>query len=393
MPGITEVRVERHIIRRGDEQHGYKYRVRIRGESETFDTLDDAQLFRDDKLGKVKAQRNALVLGPAYAAKGLKVTAIDGEKQTAVQARIGELFDWFEEDTLSDENDGLAPATRRSYRESLVQFRKFFVKRFHNPLISAIKTRDVKAFAKWRQKQSVSRRTVQKDVVVLHRVFDTAIEDEQFGVDTNPVRLRLAKIIGKTTKRVPKILNDKEFELLVAMCGDDLLRVYVTLLGESALRDESEALWLMKEDIDLEEGFLHVVSGRGGHFTKSRKPRMVPISKALHKALTEYLALPGPITPWLFHHRVNRRHHKAGGRIRSLRRAVKNAAKLAGIPHNWHLHDLRHRRITIWRRNGMPLPLIQMAAGQVDPHTTDGYTWFDKADLKRLIEEPVTVGQ
>ena len=44
------------------------------------------------------------------------------------------------------------------------------------------------------------------------------------------------------------------------------------------MRCESEALQLRWEDVDLENGFVQVVSGRDQHRTKSGKSRDVPLS-------------------------------------------------------------------------------------------------------------------
>ena len=49
-------------------------------------------------------------------------------------------------------------------------------------------------------------------------------------------------------------------------------------------------LWLRWEDVDLEEGFLQILSGRGGHRTKSGKSRWVPMTKALRSAMREHFA-------------------------------------------------------------------------------------------------------
>lgn len=51
-----------------------------------------------------------------------------------------------------------------------------------------------------------------------------------------------------------------------------MLSLYVTTLGEAGVRCDSEALHLRWEDVDLEEGFLWISSGRDGHRTKSGGP-------------------------------------------------------------------------------------------------------------------------
>jgi integrase len=60
--------------------------------------------------------------------------------------------------------------------------------------------------------------------------------------------------------------------------------------GETGLRCESEALWLRWEDVDLDQKFLHVVSGRGGHRVKSGRSRFVPMTARLLAAFKEHFA-------------------------------------------------------------------------------------------------------
>ncbi len=61
-------------------------------------------------------------------------------------------------------------------------------------------------------------------------------------------------------------------------------------LGETGERCESETLWTQWEDVDLEEGFLKVVSGRNGHRTKGGKTRWVPMTPRLRQAMQEHFA-------------------------------------------------------------------------------------------------------
>ena len=102
------------------------------------------------------------------------------------------------------------------------------------------------------------------------------------------------------------------------------------------MRSESEALWLRWEDLDLDGGFIKIVSGRHDHRTKSGKGRWVPLTErlvwGLRKHASEHRAriYGGQLCPWVFHHQIDRRHAKAGERIGSLRRALYNAIEAGG---------------------------------------------------------------
>ena len=94
---------------------------------------------------------------------------------------------------------------------------------------------------------------------------------------------------------------------------------------------------------------------------------------------------------WVFHHDRTRRKHFRGHRIRSLRTAVRAAADLAKLPANWHLHDLRHRRVTTWLAEGKDVVKVKEAVGHSDLKTTMGYTHLAREHLRDLVEHKVKV--
>jgi integrase len=189
-------------------------------------------------------------------------------------------------------------------------------------------------------------------------------------------------------------LDKAQYERLVAECAaDPMLKLYVTVLGETGVRCESEALWLRWEDVDLENGFVEIVSGRGGHRTKAGRSRKVPMTPALRVALKNHLATfrfatyVGHPTPWVFHHERSRCHYTAGERITSMRRGLEAAAKRAEIPSEWVPHDLRHRRVTSWLAVGKNPVHVMQAVGHADLRTTMYYTHLVASHLKTLVDE------
>ena len=61
-------------------------------------------------------------------------------------------------------------------------------------------------------------------------------------------------------------------------------------LGGAAVRCDSETLHLKWENVDLDERFLWIASGRDGHRTKSVKGRWVPMTPRLREAMREHFA-------------------------------------------------------------------------------------------------------
>ena len=120
-----------------------------------------------------------------------------------------------------------------------------------------------------KRKNRLDNRTLAKDRAVLHRMF--SIADRLELREGNPVsRVEPPKSDG----RDPVILKPEEYERLLAEYqGHPMMALYILLLGETGCRAHSEGTWLRWEDVDLQEGFLWVASGRQGHRTKSGKGR------------------------------------------------------------------------------------------------------------------------
>ena len=308
----------------------------------------------------------------------------------------GALFDLFERQELPT----LACGTQEAYRDSLKPLRAYFVAQLGDPAIDRVRAKDVTGYLAWRrvarmqasaQGEGEARpvvplasRTLQKDRAVLHRIF--ALAERLEYRDGNPVaRVAAAKADG----RDPVILSADEYERRLTACGGadrPMLALYVLTLGEAGLRCESEALRLRWEDVDLEQGFLWIASGRDGHRTKGGKGRWVPMTGRLAAAMRAHFAafrLAGR-SPWVLHHVVTRARQRAGDRIGSLRPAFAAAAGRAELPAGLHQHDLRHRRVTTWLAEERNPVHVKEALGHADLRTTMAYTQLAREHLRSL---------
>lgn len=152
-------------------------------------------------------------------------------------------------------------------------------------------------------------------------------------------------------------------------------------------------LYLQWGDVDLEAGFIGIVTGRNGHRTKGGKSRWVPMTPRLREAMRQHFATyrlatyNGERTSWVFHHPYANRTAKAGARIRILRRAFDAAAKRAGLPPELHQHDLRHLRATTWLAKGANSVHVKEALGHSDLRTTMAYTHLSRKHLRSLVDE------
>src|SRR5574341_185047 len=311
------------------------------------------------------------------------------QRGIVVGMRMSDLITYFEDERLPR----LAPGTGDAYRDSITPIKDYFVTRLADPFLEDVHAADVTDFVDWRRthrlrgKQPLHNRTLAKDRAVLHRLFEVGQERE--WREGHPV----AKVsVEKSDDRQPVILSDAEYDKLLGACRNPMARLYVLFCGETGARCESEALWTRWEDVDLDGGFVTIVSGRGGHRVKGGKTRHVPLTQRLRDALKQHFAehrfaAYGDRRPeYVFHHTRTRRRYKAGARVHSFRRAVSNAAERAKLSGDWVMHDLRHRRATTWLAEGQSPALVKEALGHADLRTTMHYMHLAKEHLRALVE-------
>lgn len=308
--------------------------------------------------------------------------------------KVSQLADEFERDKLPK----LAPGTAKTYLHTLARVREFFA----GPRdldVGRVRPGHVEQFLGWRAGRRLlkgherpvgacSNRTLAKERTTLHTLF--AMAERREYRDGNPVA---RTELPKSDPRMPVILSDEEYGRLLIECASPALYLYVVVLGEAGLRDESEALWLRWEDVDLDGGYLAVVSGRGGHRTKSGRGRHVPMTRRLADAFRNHLAAQPDAVGWVFSHPTSARSHLRGERVASMRESLVAAARRAELDPAWRPHDLRHRRVTTWIAAGKDVAKVREAVGHADLRTTMGYTHLVKAHLRDLVDEPAPAAQ
>lgn len=263
---------------------------------------------------------------------------------------------------------------------------------------------DVSPGTKPSRTKPLAARTLRRDLGVLRLIFRRAA-DEQLVRGDNPVKAALEHL-PRLRKFRPIILSDTEYAALVRQTTDNpTLHFYVILLAESGLRCDSEALHLRWEDIDLDQGFLHVVTGRDAdgiaqplssddeHTTKNDESRVVPITPTLREAVLafhSYICEQCEITgtddasPWVFQHFISTRGVQRGDRMRSLYKQFRAAARSAGLHRRLRQHDLRHRRVTTWLGAGHSATIVMQAMGHKNLQTTMDYYQYVPEHMRPL---------
>lgn len=187
----------------------------------------------------------------------------------------------------------------------------------------------------------------------------------------------------KQVRRLPGTLSPDEVERLLA--APDLStpqgvrdRAILELFYSSGLR-VSEMAALSLQDVDLENGFLRVVSGKGS------KDRVVPVGRKAADAIDAYITVAR-------HKLVKTSTGSAlflSNRGQAISRKtiwvmIKNCAKRAGIEKPVKPHLLRHSFATHLLSGGADLRAIQEMLGHADISTTQIYTAVER---ERLIDQ------
>ena len=183
----------------------------------------------------------------------------------------------------------------------------------------------------------------------------------------------------KVRRKLPQVLDVDQVSALVEIKGDEPEtvrdRALLELLYSSGLR-VSELTNVHWRDLDLDEGMLRVVSGKGG------KTRLVPVGSRALAALHALRAQdrPRPDDPLL--RGRNGRPITTG----AVRARIKRRAREQGMWQRVYPHLLRHSCASHLLESSGDLRAVQELLGHADIGTTQIYTHLDFQHLARVYD-------
>jgi len=208
--------------------------------------------------------------------------------------------------------------------------------------------------------------TVNRGIAVLKNMLTFALEREI--IETHPLlRFRMLK----EDRPALRVMTLQEERRLIECIEDPVIAAYAAVLGETGLRKQ-EGLLLKWDQINFDQRILSV------QFTKSRRPRYVPLSDFAIEWLRTLVRMVG--CPYVFVRLESRdRWRKPEGPFNEGRKK----AELEWVS----IHDLRHFRATQWTQRGVDLRTVQELLGHSSITTTMRYAHFAPSHASRSILE------
>src|SRR5579883_307270 len=183
----------------------------------------------------------------------------------------------------------------------------------------------------------------------------------------------------KARRKLPQVLDVDQVAALVEIEGDEPEtvrdRALMELLYSSGLR-VSELCAVRWRDLDLNDGMLRVVSGKGG------KTRIVPVGSRAIAALNALHELDMPQSGDPLWRGRNGQPITPG----AVRARIKRRAKEQGVWQRVYPHLLRHSCASHLLESSGDLRAVQELLGHADIGTTQIYTHLDFQHLARVYD-------
>jgi len=275
-------------------------------------------------------------------------------------------------------------STRMGYQSWLRRFLRFIAQQAvesatAEPLLVEVSSEQIRSYLYSLSRQGLRPRTLRGALYPVRGLF-TMARERGYRPD-NPA---LAVKLPKKDAAIRVTVSDAELEqLLVGSAREPdperrpMSRAVLAVLIYGGLR-RRELLDLQVSDVGLEDGRIHVRSGKGA------KSRTVFVCKECVQALQEWLAVrPRVAHSYLFVTDSRRRLGDVG-----LSQLLTAAKSMGDLGEQSHLtpHAIRHAAATRLLRNGADLRSIQQFLGHSSLQTTAVYLHTDEQQLQRIAE-------
>lgn len=271
-------------------------------------------------------------------------------------------------------NKGLREETLRGYENDLKQARSFLSKYTNGPLfVNELGVSQMDAFIQYLiNERKVQPSTVNRKINALSTYFNYL--KKQKMIADNPLE-NYDRM--KVTDKERIYLGRDEVEKIINAIDHPLIRYFAMTMANTGIRIR-ECINLTLNDVNLEEGYLKVINGKGG------KNRTVPLNEKLQQNLKEYLENHRPHTNSLYFFAL-----KKTGTVSEqyVNRKLKEACKAAGIEKHVTSHILRHSFASYLVKKDAHVAVIQKLLGHASLRTTSVYLHVQQDDLVDAVNK------
>lgn len=294
---------------------------------------------------------------------------------------------------------GAAQNTISAYDRDLIDVDLFLQAR--NTSVEAAKSSDIKAYiddltnktqTKGDRENKTTSRTIARRISALRQFYKFIIsegirEDEPTSTIEAP----------KQKRTLPKILTEEEMNHVIKVAGQKgngaskRLVCLLEMIYSTGLR-VSELVSLPVTSYQEDSQFM-IVDGKGG------RERMVPLTPAAQKSLSEYVAIrkqfigegdDGTQAQWLFPSKTSQKGHLTRQRFAQM---LKDLSKAADMPMGKvSPHIIRHAFATHLLKNGADLRSVQKMLGHADIATTQIYTHMLDEEVNEKVQAKHPMG-
>lgn len=255
---------------------------------------------------------------------------------------------------------GYSAKTRKSYRNHLLQFKRYFNTR----ALLEIGAEEIRHY-------------------LLSLIDEKEVSQSYYNQAINAIKLLYGKVLNRPQeieavhrprreRKLPVVLSRESVENMLNTVGNLKHKTLLILMYSGGLR-VGEIVRIRPEDIDFDRKMVHIKRAKG------RKDRYTLLSDLSIALLRSYISEYQPVK-WLFPGAKVGRHLTEA----SVQKIVRAARQKAGIPQHATSHTLRHSFATHLLDAGVDLRYIQELLGHSSPKTTEIYTHVSKKDLGRI---------
>jgi site-specific recombinase XerD len=269
---------------------------------------------------------------------------------------------------------GMSGETMRGYLVDINQFNRWMTSKSNSPVfVDEITARHVEEFVSYlTNERGCKPRTVNRKINALSTFFQCMKKKKILS--ENPLE-DFERVKVPDSERI--YLSREEVEAIIQAIDHPVLHYFAMTMAYTGLR-VSECINLTLHDVNLEDGYIQVINGKGG------KNRTVPMSDRLKSKLQEYLKFHRPKTDSLFFFAL-----KKTGTVSDqyVNRVLKEACKKAGITKHVTSHILRHSFASYLVKKDTHVAVIQRLLGHASVKTTSVYLHVHPNDLKEAVNQ------